>query len=46
MVMHVRKPENEGSFFREQWKENAGKKTRTRLNQDLLKGSRKWTVLK
>ena len=46
MVMQIRKPENEGTFFREQWKEKCRKRTRTRWNQDLLKGSRKSIVLK
>ena len=46
MVMQIRKAENEGTWFRESWKEECRKRTRARLKQDLLKGSRKWIVWK
>ena len=42
MLMQRRKPENDGTLFREQWKEKCRKRTRTRMKHDLLKESRKW----
>ena len=46
MVMQVRKPENEGTLFREKWKEKFRKSTTIRLKQDFLKRSRKGIVWK
>ena len=45
MVMHIRKPVNEGTSFREQWKEKFRKKIWTKSKEILLKGSRKMNIL-
>ena len=44
----INKPENQKMkvLFRDYWKEKCRKRTRTRFKQDLLKGCRKWIVLK
>ena len=46
MVMPIRKPENEDTFLGSNEKKIEGREQGQDWRKDLLKGSRKWIVLK